>query len=122
MTAEKPLVSLGLRQCDSSKVNCRTGMAASVTQLCALGDYRLSHEKALQNRRLRQCDSSEMTVANQLSQVICVSATVPYYIGTACNDRRSVALSAQRQTSIHQVDAGRLKTSIPYRRMSAGWL
>jgi hypothetical protein len=112
VTAEKPLVSLGLRQCDSSKVNCRTRMAASVTQKRESGACQVSHEKSLQNRRLRQCDSSETTVANQLSQAICVSATVPYYIGTACSDRRSDAV-AQREVA-H-------RGSIPHGRFARGW-
>ena len=57
--------------------------------------YAISQEtaapKRLKNNGLRQCDSSKMTVANRLPQAICDSATVPYYIGTACTDRRTDA-------------------------------
>jgi len=112
VTAEKPLVPLGLRQCDSSKVNCRTRMAASVAQKREPGLCQVSHEKTLQNRRLRQCDSSEMTVANQLSQAICVSATVPIYIRDCCNDRRSDAVARGG------VARGGL---IPHGRFTRGW-
>lgn len=88
--------------------------------------------KTLKNKSLRQCDSSKMTVANQLSQAVCDSATVPYYIGTARTDRRTVAPSVGQRKSnrpstgrrlgIHCGPARAMRgAEVPHRSVSAGW-
>jgi hypothetical protein len=51
-----------------------------------------------------------MTVAKQLSQANCDSATVPYYIGTACADWRTDATATMQGHSIahdHLATGGR---------------
>src|SRR5882762_3642068 len=89
--------------------------------------------KSQKNKGLRQCDSSKMTVANQLSQAACDSATVPYYIGTACTDRRTAApgtgkgksnrTSTGRQLSIHNGATRAARgIEVPHWFVSAGWL
>jgi hypothetical protein len=100
--------------------NCRTRFGCDSRINAGSEGYRLSHENALVLLRLRQCDSSELTVANRLSQSICVSATVPYYIGTACNDRRSAAAPQRGVTQRRSAARSCARSNMPQKLKVGG--
>lgn len=90
--------NIGFATVRQSHFDCRTKKACDSHAKTYVMLISTVAPKILKNKSLRQCDSLKMTVANQLSQAACDSATVPYYIGTACTDRRSVAAAREEVT------------------------
>lgn len=94
------------------KNDWRTNFAAPITASRPSQNIGLSQQKPAPRKGLRQCDSRKMSVAKLLSQVICVSATVPYVIGDRCSDRRSAALMQGRVTQMSLIPHGRFSSGV----------